>query len=144
MKRSLLILLCAITMFCKSQTNEKYQINYITGTPKVSGYSVKTCSIDAAPFNLVQKTPAPILQVYLSEKNKFVGETLTNEKGSQTKIVDMKLESSKNGKDNVFTIVGKDFSMGFNLVNGFILMEEKSTIVFYTDGVGIWKANRRN
>jgi hypothetical protein len=140
-------------MFCKSQVDGKEkiiiegtykdQVIYITGTTKVAGYSVETRTCNASSLNIGSKTPAPILQVYIATKNNFVGEIMTNEKGKKTKITDIKLEPTPTGKDNIFTVVGKDFSMGFKLVDGFILLEEKSTIVFYTDGVGVWKVNRK-
>jgi len=151
MKKSLLTLLClTTTMFCIAQPDKepivldafnKGQVIYITGTEKVAGYSVETRTCNASSINITSKTPAPILQVYISTKQNFVGEIMTNEKGKKTKITDMKLDQT--GKENIFTIVGKDFSMGFKLSDGFILLDEKNTIVFYTNGVGIWKVNRK-
>ena len=153
MKKTLLALLCVTTMFCKAQLDGKEnatidgtykdQVIYITGTAKVAGYSVETRTCNAAYLNITSKTPAPILQVYIATKKNFVGEIMTNEKGKKTKIIDLKLETTPAGKENIFTIVGKDFSMGFKLVDGFILLEEKNTIVFYTEGVGVWKVNRK-
>lgn len=152
MKKSLLLaLFCTTTMFCKAQLDKKEavteedkqnKVTYIIGTTKVAGYSVETRTYNASSLDIENKT-APILQVYLATKDKFVGEYLTNEKGKKTKIVDMKLEPTPTGKDNIFTVIGKDFSMSFKLTNGFILLDEKNTVVFYTDGVGVWKVNRK-
>jgi len=141
MKKSLLILCCAISMLCSAQSEDKSRITYITGTPKVNGYSIRTCVVDASNLNVTNQAPAPILQFYIASKQKFVGENLIDEKGKVTKITDIKIEPS--GKDNIFTVVGKNFSRGFRLSDGFILLDEKNTIVFYTEGLGVWKVNRK-
>lgn len=141
MKKSLLLLFCAISMLCNAQSEDKSKITYITGTPKVNGYNIKTCVVDASVFNVSNQAPAPILQFYIASKQNFVGQNLIDEKGKVTKITDIKIEPS--GKDNVFTVVGKNFSRGFRLSDGFILLDEKNIIVFYTEGLGIWKINRK-
>jgi hypothetical protein len=55
--------------------------------------------------------------------------------------MDIKLEE----KDStlMFTVVGKDFSMSFNLNNGAILKEETTLSVFYTEKVGTWKIYKK-
>jgi hypothetical protein len=142
MKKSLLLVLCCITsMLCNAQIEDKNKITYITGTPKVSEYSIKTCVVDASIVNVTNQAPAPILQFYIASKQSFIGQNLIDEKGKVTKITDIKIESS--GKDNIFTVVGKKFSRGFILSDGFILLDEKNTIIFYTEGVGVWKVNRK-
>jgi len=142
MKTIVMLLICMTSMLCNSQTKDS-QINYITGSPAVAGYSIKTCSLDASSLGLTSFTPAPILQVYIASKKEFVGGTLIDEKGKKTTITDLTLEKVANTKNSIFTIVGKNFSRGFTLSDGFILKEESKEIVFYTNKIGIWKVIKK-
>lgn len=142
MKTILMLLITTASMICSAQTKDT-QINYITGSPAVAGYSIKTCSLDATPLGLTSFTPAPILQVYIASKSDFVGGTLISEKGKKTTITNLKLEKTPTGKNSMFTIIGKEFSRGFTLSDGFILKEEGKEIVFYTDKIGIWKVIKK-
>jgi len=142
MKKIAILLTLVTSMICSAQTPQSNQVNYITGSPMVTQYGIKTCSVDISSLNISSVTPAPILQVYVASKNDFIGGVLVNEKGKKTKIKDLTLEKSPTGR-SLFTVVGKDFSSGFTLADGFILAEEKNEIVFYTDKVGIWKVIKK-
>ena len=152
MKKIAMILMITTSMICSAQVdgNQKFQVEgrdksqiiYITGTTKVAQYSIVTRTVDASSLNLSDKAPAPILQVYIASK-KFIGGTLTDEKGKKTTITELKIETTPAGKENIFTVVGKNFSRGFKLVDGFILFDDKDEVVFYTDKVGIWKVKQK-
>lgn len=142
MKTIAVLLMLTASILCNAQSKNS-QINYITGSPGIAGYGIKTCSVDVTSFNLASFSPAPILQFYVATKKDFVGGTLIDENGKKTTITDLKIEKMASGKNAVFTVVGKNFSKGFDLITGFILKEENKEITFYTDKVGIWKVIKK-
>lgn len=131
----------------KAQTNTyPDSIQYLVGTDTVPGYKLTVCSYPSSKIEPIKKFGngqcAPILQMYVTNKNKYIGGILENEKGAQTIIKDITL--TEDAPTLVFTVVGKDFSMSFNLNSGAILKEEEVDTVFYTENVGPWKINKKN
>ena len=150
-KICLTIFLAAVACFVNAQaTNmekdtakDKTSFQYLLGKQGVT--DLKVCSYstgnEAAKKTFSNGRSAPILQVYVLNKSQYVGGILENEKGKKTVINDIVLAES--GKTLLFTVVGKDFSMSFTLERGCILKESEDVTVFNTDGVGIWKINKK-
>jgi hypothetical protein len=130
-------------------TNKKTEpdtnsFQYLVGTDKLSGYDLKVCKKQTVvePVKAFSNgRSAPILQVYVINKKNYVGGILENEKGKKTSIKDITLTPKENTL--VFTVVGKDFSMSFDLNTGALLKEEELVTVFYTEQIGAWKINKK-
>jgi len=128
-----------------NKEDTKYTFQYLVGTDKVYGYEMKVCKYYPSSVEPLKSfkngKSAPILQVYVMNKSAYIGGVLENEKGKTTIIKDITLAE----KDStlVFKVVGKDFSMSFNLNTGTILKEEETVTVFHTDKIGAWKINKK-
>lgn len=126
-------------------SKNKYTFQYLVGSSKVNGYSMHIQTYSTT--NVAEVTTfkngksAPILQVYVNNKSQYTGGILEDNNGKKTTISDIKLEE----KDStlIFTVVGKEFSMSFNLNNGAILKEDESVSVFYTEKIGAWKIYKK-
>jgi hypothetical protein len=125
-----------------SQAQNKKEIQYLVGSINFPEYKPVTKIVDVSSYTFTSSNvTAPILHYYVHEKKKFIGGTLFDEKGNSTLILNVKLTEVNNVPK--FEIVGKDFSRSFTTKTGIILKEEKAHMVFYTDGVGIWKVNKK-
>lgn len=113
------------------------QISYMTGSLRVSGYSVLTKTMNISSYTFTSESVrAPILQVYVCDKNNFLGGFIEDEKGQTTKILDIKTSTIEGGVK--FEVVGEKFSKFLTTQDGEMLKEEKTYTVFYMPGIGIW------
>lgn len=140
MKKTIFCIFTILSLHIFSQV-ENMQFSYLVGSKNFPNYQMETHSFDASNYREAIKKPAPILQIYTLKKDSFIGGTLQSEKGNETKIKDIKIVSSD--KSTIFTVVGENFSRGFELNGGVILSEESKCIVFYTHKIGIWKIYKK-
>jgi hypothetical protein len=154
MKKILFLTFLAPTLFAQTVTYQKaVMVNYIdvdkasfqymTGSDKIPGYDIKVLSIEEKKETkkFSNGKTAPILQVYVSNKNKYIGGILEDDKGSRTIIKNITLVEYNNTL--VFTVQGSLFSKSFTLEIGSILKEEDNNTIFHTDKIGIWKINKK-
>lgn len=119
--------------------------SYLVGSENLVGYDVKIYSYASTDSEIIKtfnngKT-APVLQLYVINKTKYIGGVLEDQNGKTTIIKNITLEE----KDStlLFTVTGKTFSMSFTLSNGSILREEENLTVFLTNKVGYWKIHKK-
>lgn len=119
--------------------------SYLVGSEKLVGYDVKIYSYATTDPKIIKtfnngKT-APVLQLYVIDKAKYIGGILEDQNGKTTIIKNITLEE----KDStlLFKVTGEAFSMSFTLSNGSILKEEEDLTIFFTDKVGTWKINKK-
>ena len=137
MKKLLLIFLFALTSGIISAQDTYKQISYMTGSLRVGGYSVLTKTMNISSYTFTSESArAPILQVYVCDKNKFLGGFIEDENGQTTKILDIKITNIDGGAK--FDVVGEKFSKSLTTQDGEMLKEEKTYTIFYMPGVGIW------
>lgn len=141
--KKLVFLLCLAIMSCTMSSQEHgKQINYLTGSSIIPGYAVVTKTMDIASYTFTSESVrAPILQVYVCDKSKFIGGTLLNEKGEETKILNLKIHDSSG--EFKFEVVGEKFSRFLNLSDGEMLLEDKTHTVFYMPSFGVWTIYRK-
>lgn len=126
-----------------SNRSEKYTFQYLVGTKDVPGYEMRVCTYSDSN-NAVYKPKvfsngksAPILQMYVENKNKYIGGVLEDSSGNKTAIKDIILVEK--GSTLEFTVIGKSFSRKMELSSGFLLKETTKETMFFTPGVGPWK-----
>lgn len=129
------------TQIVLNTADTNFEFNYIVGSSFVPGYPIRTKNMSIKTSTPSKMLNAPILQVYVLQKKEFIGGILEDEKGNKTKITDMLV--SVDGKKISYTVKGKLFDRGFLLADGAILYEDKTTIVFYTEKIGVWKITKR-
>jgi hypothetical protein len=128
----------------KDSNQDKHCFQYLVGSEK-SGYQLKVCSYtceNSVPVKTFSNgRSAPILQVYVMNKNQYIGGTMTDSKNNKTTIKDITLVE----KDStlLFTVVGEKFSMSFTLSTGIILKEEEKSSTFYSDNQGAWVITKK-
>lgn len=115
---------------------------FLVGSTKLSGYKVQVCNVKFNEDAEITKRfsngkSAPILQLFVAHKENYIGGSLENENGKKTIITDATI--AEDGNTIKFTVVGKDFSRSLTLDNGEILSQNSTTLVLYTDKIGIWK-----
>jgi len=121
---------------------------YLVGSKKVPGCTIQVCKVeyglnDAKIFKRFNNgKSAPVLQLFVANKKNYIGGILEDESGKKTVITDASIVES--GNTIQFTVVGKDFSRGFTLETGEIIKQDKTTLVLYTDKVGIWKVIKKS
>jgi hypothetical protein len=121
---------------------DKTSFQYMTGSDKIPGYDIKVLSLEKKETKKFSNgKTAPILQIYVLNKNKYIGGILEDDKGNKTIIKNITLVEYN--ETLIFTAQGTLFSKSFNLENGSILKEEDKNTVFYTDKIGIWKINKK-
>lgn len=132
----------AIVLICNILISQTKEISYMTGSLRVPGYKTITKTLNISTYTFTASSVrAPILQVYVCDKRKFIGGILENNKGEKTTIVNMTLVETAN--DAKFEVVGKDFSRSFTLYEGEMLQEKSNFTIFYTEKVGIWKIYKK-
>lgn len=128
-----------------AQKKEDNSFEYLVGQRGLAEYDFDVCW-HTLPSNVKLNKfsngiSAPILQVYVFDKKKFIGGKLENSSGLKTEIVNIELREIP--KSLIFSVIGRDFNMGFTIEKGAILKEEPDYTVFYTEGVGIWKIYKK-
>jgi hypothetical protein len=130
---------------CIEKDEVGVNFQYMTGSNEMPGYEIKVYYFSNEKIKPLKTfsngKSAPILQIYVNNKSKYIGGILESEKGTKTTIKNITLV--ENGNTLLFTVVGKDFSMSFILENGCLLKEDDNTVVFNTEKVGIWKMNKK-
>lgn len=120
---------------------------FLVGSSKVPGYKIQVCNVkfNNKEVNATKRfnngKSAPVLQLFVDTKTSYVGSTLEDDKGKKTTITDASLV--EDGNTLKFTVVGKDFSRSLTLENGEILSQNSTTLVLYTDKIGIWKVIKK-
>jgi hypothetical protein len=98
--------------------------------------------MDIASYTFTSESVrAPILQVYVCDKFKFIGGVLLNEKGESTKILNIKITDSRD--EFRFEVVGEKFSRFLTLSDGEMLFEDKTHTIFYMPSIGVWTIYRK-
>lgn len=144
----LCVISCILQLNIKSQNkpissppSSKYEFMYLVGSARIPGYEMATRTTSIQMSSLSSAVAAPILQVYVLNKRKFIAGILENEKGEKTTIKNMTVVTI--GKNVFFNVDGKAFSRGFEINDGIILQEDSLSSVFYTDKVGVWKITKK-
>lgn len=125
----------------------KSEFVFLVGSEKVEGYKLQVCKVVVSTTDVDVTTKfkngrsAPVLQLLVSNQTLYVGGFLEDEKGKKTPILSSSLKDDE--KTITFTVVGKDFSRSFTLETGQILNQNATTMVFYTDKVGVWKIHKK-
>jgi hypothetical protein len=145
MKKSYLILtflLLSLVGAVSAQSDKVNNITYLVGCEKIPGYNVLTVRTDSVNFDIT-KTNAPVLANYEKNKKLYIGGYMVNEKGDSTIIKDIKMSDSAGVV--TFKVIGKDFTRQITTKSSsnYLLSVTPLTSVFYTDGVGIWKINKK-
>lgn len=154
MKKILFLTFLAPTLFAQTVMYQKAvmvnytdvvktSFQYMTGSDKIAGYDIKVLSIEEKKEikKFSNGKIAPILQVYVSNKNKYIGGILEDDKGSKTVIKNITL--FEYNSTLIFTVQGSLFSKSFTLETGSILKEGVNNTIFHTDKIGIWKINNK-
>jgi len=142
MNKILTTIIVLFSLIALGQNDEGKQINYLTGSSQIGGYTVVTKTMNISSYTFTSSSVrAPILQVYVCDKSKFVGGILEDEKGKKTTILNLRLVEF--GKELKFEVIGKDFTKYLLVDDGEMLQEEKNFSTFYMSGVGIWKIYKK-
>lgn len=128
-------------------SKEEENFVYLVGSKKIPGYDIQVCKVDynvndansMKMFNNGKR--APVLQLFVASKQNYIGGILEDEKGKKTIIIDASIVEE--GNTLRFTVIGKNFSRSFTLETGEIVKQNSTTLVLYTDKVGIWKVIKK-
>lgn len=146
MKKVLILFFAVlISTQIKAQPKGDNSFEYLVGKKGLAEYDIDVCRYTLPTHFMLNKfsngISAPILQLYVFEKKKFIGGKLENTSGFKTKIINIELREIHNSL--VFVVIGKEFNMWFTIESGSILKEGPDYTVFYTEGVGIWKIYKK-
>ena len=116
-------------------------VPFLVGSNKISGYKleIRNC-IDDESSILSNGRKIAGLSCILFECEEYLGGKMIFGNDT-TNILGMSIEPLDSCA--LFIVKGKDFSMGFTLVSGFILKYENNYSTFNTQNVGIWTIKKR-
>lgn len=153
MKRLLIALIFAIPSF--SATSQDTTVNkqisagyisegnvpYIVGSYNVPGYNkieIRYCPSDGAKLSNGKSIAG--LSCVIADKMDYFGGSFIFD-GDTTTILDIR--AIPIGNSGRFEVVGKSFTMGFELSKGTILALENEYATFKTEGEGLWEIRKK-